>query len=77
MFSARLRDKFPEPKLRQTWEGLHRKAGRLQRLGEPISKVKDNLRRVVVPAQFEKAKMEIEIVFNAEGQIAGLLLHRK
>ena len=77
MFSAKLREKFPEAKLRQTWEGLHRKAGRLQHTAEPISKVKDNLRRVVIPAQFEKSKMEIELVFNADGQIAGLLLHRK
>ena len=77
MFSARLREKFPEAKLRQTWESLHRRAGRLQHTAEPISKVKDNLRRVVIPAQFEKSKMEIEWVFNADGQIAGLLLHRK
>ena len=77
MFSAKLRDRFPEPKLRQTWEGLHRKAGRLQSMGEPVSRVKDNLRRVVVPAQFEKSKMEIEFVFNSDGQIVGLLLNRK
>ena len=29
------------------------------------------------PADFEKRKMEIEIVFNAAGEIAGLLLNRK
>ena len=77
MFNPRLRQKFPESDLRKTWEGVHRRGGRLKSTSTPTTKTKDNLRRVIVPAQFEKSKMEIEWVFNADGQIAGLLLHRK
>lgn len=76
-FNPRLRQKFPESELRKTWEGVHRRGGRLKGTAAPITKTKDNLRRVIVPAEFEKSKMEIEWVFNADGQIAGLLLHRK
>jgi hypothetical protein len=76
MFSVKLREKFPESKVRQTWDSLHRTSGRIVRTGEPITKTKDNLRRVIIPAQLEKGKVEIEVVFNAEGLVAGLLLHR-
>ena len=56
---------------------MHTKAGRLQSAGEPVTTTKDKLRRVVVPGQFVKRKLDVEIVFNAEGEIAGLLLHSK
>jgi len=77
MFNPRLREKFPESDLRETWANVHRRSGRLKETGTPITRTKDNLRRVIVPAQFERGKMEVEWVFNADGQIAGLLLHRK
>jgi Protein of unknown function (DUF3887) len=77
LFSPRLREKLPEKNVRQIWEDVHRKAGRLQRTGDPTTTVKDNLRRVIVPGEFERSNLDIEVVFNAEGQIAGLLLHRK
>jgi uncharacterized protein DUF3887 len=77
MFSAKLREKLSEAKVRQTWEGMHRKTGGLQRIGAPVTATKDNLRRVIVPADFEKSKMEIEFAFNTAGEIAGLLRHRK
>lgn len=77
MFSVKLREKFPESKLKQTWESLHRRAGTLRSTHAPVIKTKNNLRHVVVPADFEKRKMEIEVVFNAAGEIAGLLLNRK
>src|SRR5688500_11204883 len=68
MFNPRLRQKLPESELRKTWEGVHRRGGRLKSTAAPTIKTKDNLRRVIVPAQFEKSKMEIEWVFNADGQ---------
>jgi hypothetical protein len=30
-----------------------------------------------VPADFEKSRLQIEVVFNAAGEIAGLLLNRR
>ena len=76
-FNPRLKERFPESKLRQTWQDLHRRAGMLKTTGTPLTRTVDNLRRVIIPAQFEKRKMEIEWVFNADGQVSGLLLHRK
>jgi hypothetical protein len=32
---------------------------------------------VIIPGTFEKSKIDIEVVFNGSGEIAGLLLHRK
>jgi hypothetical protein len=77
MFSARLREKLPAKKMQQTWEGVHRKSGRLLRTGEPMTATKDNLRRVTIPGQFEKHRVDVEVVFNDSSQIAGILLHRK
>jgi hypothetical protein len=76
-FNPRLKERFPEAKLRQTWQDLHRRAGVLKTTSTPLTRTVDNLRRVIIPAQFEKRKMEIEWVFNADGQVSGLLLHRK
>jgi hypothetical protein len=77
LFNPRLREKFPESELHKTWENLHRRSGRLKTTATPITETKDKLRRVIVAAQFEKSKMEIEWVFNNDGLIAELLLHRK
>src|SRR5688572_692941 len=46
MFNSRLQEKFPESDLRKTWANVHRRSGRLTETGTPITKTKDNLRRV-------------------------------
>ena len=77
LFNPRLREKLPEKNVREIWEGVHKRSGRLVRTGEPRTTTKDKLRRVIIPGHFEKSALDIEVVFNADGQIAGLLLHRK
>jgi len=72
-FSKKLRDALPEEKLRSTWQRLEARSGRLKTIGEPQTKARGALRGVVLPTEFEKRKMKIEVVFNAAGEIAGLL----
>jgi uncharacterized protein len=72
-FSAKLRAALPEDKLRATWQRLYAKTGRLKGCGEAKTKDRRPLRGVVIPTAFEKRTIKIEVVFNAAGEIAGLL----
>ena len=74
-FSKKLQAALPETKLRTTWQRLEARAGRLKTIGEPQIKARRELRGVVLPVEFEKRKMKIEVVFNAVGEIAGLLFN--
>ena len=72
-FGKRLREALPEEKLRVTWRRLETRAGRLASIGEVRLKDRRPLRGVVLTTQFDKRKVEIEVVFNAAGEIVGLL----
>jgi hypothetical protein len=74
-FSAKLREALPEQKLRDTWRRVESRAGKLRKTGSPRLRNRNPLRGVVVAAEFDKGKREIEVVFNADGKIAGLLFH--
>jgi uncharacterized protein len=72
-FSEKLRAALPEEKLRATWQRLESRVGRLRNIGEAELKDRGNLRGVVLSTQFDKRNIKIEVVFNAAGEIAGLL----
>ena len=74
-FSKKLQAALPEDKLRTTWQRLEKRAGRLKTIGEPQMNARGELRGVVLPTEFEKRKMKIEVIFNKAGEIAGLLFH--
>ena len=76
-FNPRLQKALSQDKLREAWEKVHVKAGRLRSIGEPSMKTKNQLRHVVYPAQFEKRKVDIEVVFNTAGELSGVLFHPK
>jgi hypothetical protein len=55
-------------------ERFQSRVWRLRGIGKPKMNPRGELRGVVLPAGFEKAERTIEVVFNASGEIAGLLL---
>jgi hypothetical protein len=76
MFSDKLKAAFPEKKLRETWEKLRSRSGRVVSTADPIFKSRDPLQGVIVPTTFtNKKQRSLEIVFNPAGQIAGFLVH--
>jgi hypothetical protein len=75
-FSEKLRAALPERKLRSTWESVAKKNGRVQKMREPVSRITQKLRAVAIGTEFDKGRLEIEIVFNQSDQIAGILFHK-
>ena len=75
-FSDKLRTAMPEKKLRSTWEGVLKKQGKLQFTGTPVPRTVRNLRSIAIPTQFEKGKLEIEVVFNQANEVTGLLMKK-
>jgi dienelactone hydrolase len=61
-----------EDALRTSWTGIIAQAGPLQKQG--VERVTPNgaLQIVVVPCQFERAPLDVQVVVNASGLIAGL-----
>ena len=76
-FSVKLREQISVSKMTQIWDDVHRRFGKVVSAGTPTTVVKKNLRAVTIPAKFEKRSVDVEIYFNAAGEIAGLQLHRK
>jgi dienelactone hydrolase len=71
-FDEKVRALLPEDKLRAAWESIVVQAGPFQRIGEPELSSKGDASILVFPAEFQRAKTNIQIVFNAAGQIIGL-----
>lgn len=76
-FNPRLQKALPADKLRLAWEKVQVKAGRLRTIGEPIMTTKNRLRHLVYPSQFEHRRVDVEVVFNPDGEVSGVLFHPK
>ena len=71
-YDATMKGALPEPKLREAWQTLLQQAGPLQkRLGTRQTE-QDGYQIVFVTCQFERAALDIKVVFNARRQVAGL-----
>jgi hypothetical protein len=76
MFSDKLKAAFPEKKLRETWEKVRSRSGRVVSMADATFNSRDALRGVIVKTTFaNKKQRSIEIGFNPAGQIAGFLLN--
>lgn len=71
-FDPKMRAALPEEKLRSTWMSVQSQVGAFQGLGEPRTATKGDFRIVVVPAQFENARAEIQVAFAPSGEVVGL-----
>lgn len=76
-FSPRLKAALTEKKLRSAWEGVIKKNGAFQNIGATTQRMNGKLRAVGVDTTYAKGKVEVEVVFNDAGEVAGLLFHRR
>lgn len=71
-FDATMKTALPEPKLRETWQAVQAQAGPFQKqLGARATKV-TGYDVVLVTCQFERTALDMKVVFDAKGQVAGL-----
>jgi dienelactone hydrolase len=63
---------FPETRLKETWLQLIGQAGPFQKISACQAVERQENRVVTVSCQFEKAPIDLRVVFNQGGQIAGL-----
>jgi hypothetical protein len=63
---------LPEPKLREAWQTLLQQAGPFQKRLGTRQDVQDGYQIVFVTCQFERAALDVKVVFNAGREVAGL-----
>jgi dienelactone hydrolase len=71
-YDKTMRAALPEPKLREAWQSVQGQAGPLKkRLRTRLSKVGE-YDVALVTCDFEHGKLDVKVVFNAQGEVAGL-----
>jgi dienelactone hydrolase len=71
-FDSNMAQAFSEAKLKETWLQLIGQVGAFQEIRTSRAVERQDNRIVTVTCQFEKAPMDIYVIFNSSGQIAGL-----
>ncbi len=71
-FDNAMKTAMPEVKLKETWQGLLAQAGAFKAQVGTRTEEKSGYRIVYVTCQFEKAVIDVQVVFNNMGQISGL-----
>jgi dienelactone hydrolase len=71
-YDKTMKTALPEPKLREAWDSLQAQAGPFKkRLQTRVQKV-GGYDVVLVTCEFERAKLDAKVVFNSQGEVAGL-----
>lgn len=73
-FDSTLKAALPVSKLRETWAQVLTQAGAFQRQTGVRSEKAENYDVVFVTCAFEKAPLEVKVVFNSSKEIAGLFI---
>lgn len=71
-FDDSMKNALPQAKLKETWDQLIAQVGAFQKQTGTRTTVVQGYRTVFVTCQFEKAAIDVRIVFDAQGKIAGL-----
>lgn len=71
-FDSNLVQAFPQARLKETWLQLIGQVGPFQKILTCQAVERQENRIVTVSCQFEKGPMDIRVIFNQSGQIAGL-----
>ena len=70
-FDDKMRAAPSEAQLRGAWESVLEQAGAFKQVRDPRVTTKGEYQIVVLPAEFERASVDIQVVFNGSGQMAG------
>ncbi|HEY5610710.1 MAG TPA: DUF3887 domain-containing protein, partial [Thermoanaerobaculia bacterium] len=71
-FDATMKSALPEETLRETWASVRAAAGPFESLARVNAEQYGAYDIVIVTAKFENALLDIKVVFDSEGRIAGL-----
>lgn len=71
-FDAKMKQGLPPEKLQEVWKGLVSQAGAFQRQVGTRTQAQAPHRLVFVTTQFERVRLDMQVTFDAQGQIAGL-----
>ncbi|MCB2299684.1 alpha/beta fold hydrolase [Clostridium tagluense] len=72
IFDSNMKKMIPEDKLKEAWEGLTSQVGGLKKQLSTKLEIQKQLTKVVVTCEFEKAMVDISVVFTSDKQITGL-----
>jgi len=73
-FSPQMSAAMDANTLGQVWASIPQQLGALQSRGEPVASRQEGHEVVVVPLRYERAAANAILSFNADGQLAGLLI---
>lgn len=71
-FDTTMKQALTPEKLQEVWKGLVSQAGAFQRQAGTRTQTQDAHRLVFVTTEFEKIRLDMQVTFDAQGQIAGL-----
>lgn len=71
-FDAVLRKALPAEKLQQTWQAVQSQCGTFRSLGQARTTTEGAYTVVLIPCTFEKAILDLKLVFNQDDSIGGL-----
>ena len=71
-FDPKMKEALPVDKLEATWEGLLSQVGPFKQVVSAASEAAPPYERIVLTSEFEKATLDVRVVFDEAGQIAGL-----
>ncbi|MBD1938781.1 alpha/beta fold hydrolase [Microcoleus sp. FACHB-68] len=73
-FDSQMQASFPPDKLRETWTAITGQVGKFEKTAGIRSEKDGEYDIVFVTSEFEKATLDIKIIFNSNQQIAGLFV---
>jgi dienelactone hydrolase len=71
-FDEKVAEALPEATLRATWQAIQGKFGAVRATGQPRTGSKSGLQIVAMLVEFERAQLEMQVVLDSQGRIAGL-----
>ncbi len=71
-FDSTMKQTISEERLKETWQQLVGQVGPFQKISNSSASERQGYQIISVSCQFEKAAIDVRIVFNANGEIAGL-----
>jgi hypothetical protein len=71
-FDKAMRDALPEEKLKQAWTALTDQVGEFVRVAETRAEKGESGDVAIVSCKFEKAPIDIKVIFNRDRQVGGL-----
>ena len=71
-FDDQMKDAFSEAKLQESWQNMIMEAGTLMQLVPTSTVEAEGYRIVIIKCQFQRFDIDVQVVFNQQGQISGL-----